>query len=78
MTIINNKKKGIKDICKKAKVADDYDVINENEGFFVSGNDLYEQQRDFIFNITRAGDDLYKLDEFKNDDLFDSFIVQSF
>ena len=71
-------KKEIKDICKKAKVADDYNVINENEDFFVSGNDLYEQERDFIFNIIRADDDLYKLDEFKNDDLFDSFIVQSF
>ena len=71
-------KKEIKDICKKAKLSDDYDVINENEDFFVSGNDLYEDQKDFTFNIIRVSDDLYKLDEFKNDGLFDSFIVQSF
>ena len=71
-------KKEIKDICKKAKLSDDYDVINENEDFFVSGNDLYEEQKDFTFNIIRVSDDLYKLDEFKNDGLFDSFIVQSF
>ena len=68
-------KKEIKDICKKAKVADNYDVINENEDFFVNRNDLYEQQRDFIYSIIRAGDDLYKLDDFKNDGLFDSFKV---
>ena len=48
----------------------------ENEHFFVNGNDLYEQQRDFIFNVIWSGDDLYGLDQFKNDDLSDSFIIQ--
>ena len=70
-------KKEIKDICKKAKYADDQQIIFENENFFVNGDDLYEQQRDFIFNIIRAGDDLYNLDDFKHDDLFDSFVVQA-
>ena len=69
-------KKEIKDICKKDKVTDDLDLIMGNEHFFVNGNDLYEQQRDFIFNVIRAGDDLYGSDEFKKDDLLDSFIVQ--
>ena len=69
-------KKEIKDICKKDKVTDDLDLIMENEHFFVNGNDLYEQQRDFIFNVIWSGDDLYGLDEFKNDDLSDSFIIQ--
>ena len=68
--------KNIKDICRKAKVADDEDVIMENKDFFVNGNNLYDQHRDFVFNIIRAGDDLYGLDEFKYDDLFDSFIIQ--
>ena len=77
LTILNSllvdyyqeQKKEIKDICKKAKYADDQQIIFENENFFVNGDDLYEQQRDFIFNIIRAGDDLYNLDDFKHDDL---------
>ena len=48
----------------------------ENKEFFDSGDNLYKQHRDFIFNIIRTGDDLYGVNDFKNDDLFDYFIIQ--
>ena len=71
-----NKKKNIKLICRKAKVTDEVDVILDNKEFFVKGDNLYKELREFILNIIREGSDFYQVNEFKDDDLFESFVIQ--
>ena len=68
-------KKYIKSICKKAKFANDLDVILENQEFFVNGEQKYNQLRYNMFNLIRASDDLYCVNDFKTDNLFDSLTI---
>lgn len=58
-------------MCKMAKVANFLDVITDNKELFASGENKHHQLRDFIFNIIRKWDDLYGVDDFIKDGLFE-------
>lgn len=58
-------KVNIKNMCIKAKVFDEIDVILENENFFLDSEVKHLEIRNSIFNIIRNRVDVYMVDDFK-------------
>lgn len=66
----------IKRFCKKAKVANNLDVILKNKKIFVDGENKHLQLRhNRIFNMIRSRDGLHKVNDFREDDLFENLTV---
>ena len=52
---------------KKSKTKTIEDIIFENKFFFVEGVGKYIHAREFIYNCISSNNDLYRVNDFKND-----------
>ena len=65
----------IKKMCVKAKIIGELEVLVENRHFFEEGDNKHLALRDFIFRKIRVREDIYKVNQFKDDDILLSLAV---
>ena len=59
-----------KDIKTLAKIQDKLDILVENQNFFLDGEAKHLKIRNLVYNLIKNRRDVYIVDDFKDDDLF--------